>query len=225
MNCKVIQWEGDIELLSAAGNGDTTAVDKLIKQGRDVNTRDEERKTPLMYAAVNGHLSVVKLLLDAGASVNAKDYRKRTASELAECKRHFEILLLIEGITCPYCGIPAVHYACCSHFLGSINDCGLSTPLDFGEDVAELCGLIQSLDEDVFEEVTNKCPSNLRELFEAARNSDDYWTEDEEISIQVWDARGEHFHFHRDGRGCAERIKGKAECGIAWLNDYLGFKT
>jgi uncharacterized protein len=45
---------------------------KLLAQGVDVNTTDDEGLTPLHFAASRDSVDVVRLLLDAGAAVNAQ---------------------------------------------------------------------------------------------------------------------------------------------------------
>jgi hypothetical protein len=47
-------------------------VRKLLKEGADVNVRDEQGWTPLHHAAMRGAASVVLLLLEKGADVNAR---------------------------------------------------------------------------------------------------------------------------------------------------------
>jgi ankyrin repeat protein len=61
----------DYELLLAAGEGDTAAINNWIEKGANVNCRSVyDEVTPLMYAAQNGHLESVILLLHRGARVN-----------------------------------------------------------------------------------------------------------------------------------------------------------
>ncbi|UCH62364.1 MAG: ankyrin repeat domain-containing protein [Fidelibacterota bacterium] len=47
-------------------------VDFLLKQGADVNAKDEDGWVPLHYAALRGSAAVVRNLLDAGAEVNER---------------------------------------------------------------------------------------------------------------------------------------------------------
>ena len=58
---------------------DTENVKLLLKNGADVNTRDEQDMTALMWASERGHTEMVKLLLENGAHVNAKDVYGYTA--------------------------------------------------------------------------------------------------------------------------------------------------
>jgi hypothetical protein len=53
-------------LLHAAATNDLPSVQRLVAAGADVNTRDEEHRTPLMRAAERGHAAVVQFLLGKG---------------------------------------------------------------------------------------------------------------------------------------------------------------
>ncbi len=66
------------EFLDAAFLGNVATVQKALGAGVDVNSVDEERRTPLMLAAFNGHTPVVELLLKAGALPNERDAAGRT---------------------------------------------------------------------------------------------------------------------------------------------------
>lgn len=69
----------DEQLFKAAGHCDVEQVASLIKNGANVNTRDNDSgDTPLMEAAADymhtGHgAEVVKLLLEAGAKIDCKN--------------------------------------------------------------------------------------------------------------------------------------------------------
>src|SRR5260370_30117625 len=54
---------GELDLLSASGEGDLARVKDLLDQGVSVNTKDEGGRTPLIEASDNGHADIVKLLL------------------------------------------------------------------------------------------------------------------------------------------------------------------
>ena len=64
------------ELLHAAGFGDITAVNKLLKDGANPNARAKDRtsRTALILAAAGGHMEIVDTLLASGAKVDEKDY-------------------------------------------------------------------------------------------------------------------------------------------------------
>lgn len=86
--------EGDRarELMSAAVNGDATAVKSLIEAGADVNLRFENGLTVLMNASFAGRLEVAKLLLDAGADVNARLENGSTALMAASLGGHTAVV-------------------------------------------------------------------------------------------------------------------------------------
>ena len=63
----------DIEILSAAANGDTESVKQLLAKGTDINVRDEKGGTPLHGAAFFGQAEVAELLIQKGADVNARN--------------------------------------------------------------------------------------------------------------------------------------------------------
>ena len=59
--------------------GDRAVVRTLVKNGADVNARDESGDTPLMAAALYADTAVLELLLRAGADVNATNKAGATA--------------------------------------------------------------------------------------------------------------------------------------------------
>ena len=66
---------GDDEglLHSVAQSGNLAEVERLLRDGYDVNAFDELGNTPLHYAAAREDLELVRLLLQRGADVNARD--------------------------------------------------------------------------------------------------------------------------------------------------------
>src|SRR5262249_11190176 len=62
------------ELLEAVEKGNLAEVRELVKDGADLNSREQvEGLTPLIMAVRNGDLPMIKFLISAGANVNAKD--------------------------------------------------------------------------------------------------------------------------------------------------------
>ncbi|MDH3981591.1 MAG: ankyrin repeat domain-containing protein, partial [Kiritimatiellaceae bacterium] len=48
------------EIIEAALTGKIDTVEKALKRGFQIDTRDPENRTILMYAAFNGHAPIVK---------------------------------------------------------------------------------------------------------------------------------------------------------------------
>ena len=71
-----------IPLVFAAGDGNTTEVERLLALGQDVMERSPAGETPLHTAAISGKPVIVKMLLDAGADPDARtmgrEYLKMT---------------------------------------------------------------------------------------------------------------------------------------------------
>ena len=66
-------------LFEAIRAGDSAAVQKLLKDGADLNARNNIGDTPLMAAALYADADVLELLLKAGADVNATNKAGATA--------------------------------------------------------------------------------------------------------------------------------------------------
>ena len=88
-----------ISILDAATDGNIEAVKKHLAAGMDVNTRDNNKWTPLHYAAYYGHKAVAELLIAEVADVNAKSDDGWTPLHDATSIGHKEIveLLLAKG--------------------------------------------------------------------------------------------------------------------------------
>ena len=67
----------------AAFMGDLPKVTKLVEQGADVESRDNDKQTPLVLAALGGQRQVIEFLLDNGAGIEAIDSRRRTVLQRA----------------------------------------------------------------------------------------------------------------------------------------------
>ena len=66
-------------LITAASDGDLEAVQKLLRDGADVNGKEENGGMTALHAAVeNGNLEIVRELLQAGAKPNARTQSRHT---------------------------------------------------------------------------------------------------------------------------------------------------
>ncbi|XP_068751702.1 ankyrin-1-like [Montipora capricornis] len=79
----------------ASINGQYEDVNKHLKNGANVDERDQFLLTPLHLACWYGHESVVKLLLDHNADVNALDRFQFTPLQKAEHCNHQSIIQLL----------------------------------------------------------------------------------------------------------------------------------
>ena len=68
----------NFQLLNAARAGDAAAVERLVRAGASVRTRNRFGATPLLEAARGGHTSVVRTLLAADADVNQANLEQAT---------------------------------------------------------------------------------------------------------------------------------------------------
>ncbi|MCF2530260.1 ankyrin repeat domain-containing protein [Yinghuangia soli] len=69
----------DRDLLSAAGRGDTAAVQAALARGANVEARDSQKRTPLLLAALADQVDAARVLVAAGADPDAQDNRRDSA--------------------------------------------------------------------------------------------------------------------------------------------------
>ncbi|WP_436701445.1 ankyrin repeat domain-containing protein [Nocardioides sp. BYT-33-1] len=67
------QAELDRRLRAAAWANDVTAARRLVKQGADVNAKDDTEQSAYLVATSEGHLELLRLTLRNGAQVDDKD--------------------------------------------------------------------------------------------------------------------------------------------------------
>jgi ankyrin repeat protein len=85
------------DLLVAIRNGDHASVQKLLRAGANVNSRDPDGTTALMHSVLESDVSMMKLLLDSGAEVNARNALDSTALMYAAADFEKTRLLLNRG--------------------------------------------------------------------------------------------------------------------------------
>jgi len=69
----------EADLIEACIQGNLEDAEMLIKNGADVNERDDTSWTPLMIAAEYGYDEVAQMLIDNGANIDEKDNKGWTA--------------------------------------------------------------------------------------------------------------------------------------------------
>src|ERR1700733_475335 len=67
------------KLCAAISEGDLISVERLLREGADVEARGTNGITPLMQATEQGRIPMINLLLERGANPNAKDEQGETA--------------------------------------------------------------------------------------------------------------------------------------------------
>src|SRR5437763_780806 len=75
--------DASLDILEAAKKGKTKELEALIAKGADLETRDQDGRTPLLLAAQYGRTAAVRLLLDKGAKADARDAHRWNAYMLA----------------------------------------------------------------------------------------------------------------------------------------------
>ncbi len=82
-------------LIEYAQKGDVAQVQRAVRQGIAVDSRNTEGNTALMMAAFEGHPSVVEALIDAGATVDLPNPVQRTALMFASTGESVETVELL----------------------------------------------------------------------------------------------------------------------------------
>ena len=85
-------------LLCAVEENHTDIAQLLIDAGADMDTKDNEGRSPLHYACIDGALDIVKMLVEAGAGVRATDNDEDTCLTLAAYHGHIETVRYLVGL-------------------------------------------------------------------------------------------------------------------------------
>lgn len=120
--CSLLTSDADIwkrqALHVAACKGHKDFVKRLLHYGADVNSRDEDHRTPLHWASTYGNVDMVDYLIEQGAAVNMAQCDGFTPLHAATCLGHSRIcqMLLDQGADIERCdrdGWSAFHTAVC----------------------------------------------------------------------------------------------------------------
>ncbi|MVO99701.1 hypothetical protein EDM21_09175 [Paenibacillus sp. N10] len=65
----------NVSIIQAAENGDTSRVLQLIREGADINARDEQGRTAILAATHGNQADTVRALIEAGADINLQDHK------------------------------------------------------------------------------------------------------------------------------------------------------
>jgi hypothetical protein len=109
-------------LHAAAAKGDVPLIERWIRSGANPNSRDSNRRTPLMVAVYARHTAAVEALVKAGADVNAFDSARYDALTIAAVANDIAMLKLLlasganaRAITSPYDGTALIAAAHLGH--------------------------------------------------------------------------------------------------------------
>ncbi len=84
------------ELIEAAFNNSITSIERLLKQGVDVNEKNKSGNTALMIAAANGNTEMLEILIYmAKANVNIQDCYGNTPLMWAVVKGYKEVVNIL----------------------------------------------------------------------------------------------------------------------------------
>ncbi len=97
-------------------------IDRLVKQGADLNARDGNGRTPVMVAAFRQDDAAVRALIEAGANLNALDHQSYDVVTIAAVLNDLDTLKTVlaaganaRAITSPYSGTALIAAAHLGH--------------------------------------------------------------------------------------------------------------
>ena len=89
------------DLISAAKDGDTSRVLRLLNNGADPNVQNERLETPIFWAACCGHANICYLLIQKGAKVDAaNEFQLTPLHGAADTGRSACIRILVGRYVC-----------------------------------------------------------------------------------------------------------------------------
>ena len=89
--------EVNMNLITAAQQGETETVIQLLEQGADIHATNERGVTALIATAYQNHVEVAEILIDAGADVNVQDNTQQSAYLISTSDGYLELLQLTLG--------------------------------------------------------------------------------------------------------------------------------
>jgi len=103
------------EFMAAAEEGNIKEIQRLIGEGIDIDSKDEDGFTAIHWAAQEGFEEVTKILIQKGADINSQDEEGSPPLEVACLYNHFGIVKLLFNhnvdITINNDGYTALHAA------------------------------------------------------------------------------------------------------------------
>uniref|UniRef100_A0A915BSP5 ANK_REP_REGION domain-containing protein n=2 Tax=Parascaris univalens TaxID=6257 RepID=A0A915BSP5_PARUN len=90
-----LKFSAEVALLEATGRADATEVERLLLEGANPNSHNEDGLTPLHQCAIDNNEQILRLLLRHGADVNAQDTEQWTPLHAAACCAHIDIVRLL----------------------------------------------------------------------------------------------------------------------------------
>ena len=110
------------DLHAAVARGSTADIERLVRDGEDINARDSFGRTPLMVAAFRRDAAVARALIEFGANVNALEHQSYDVITIAAVQNDLEIVQLaivsggnVRAITSPYGGTALIAAAHLGH--------------------------------------------------------------------------------------------------------------
>ena len=110
------------DLHAAVARGSTADIERLVRDGEDINARDSFGRTPLMVAAFRRDAAVARTLIEFGANVNALEHQSYDVITIAAVQNDLEIVQLalasggnVRAITSPYGGTALIAAAHLGH--------------------------------------------------------------------------------------------------------------